>query len=92
MKFHAVFVIEVAHDFNFFDEAFFAFVFAVGCFFGEGFDGKASSSLYFFSEVDRGEVPFSYFLFGFELFVEAALVEFALENFAPGLEFAVSAK
>ena len=38
VKFHAAFVIQGSHDLDFSYDAFFSFIFAVGCFFGKGFD------------------------------------------------------
>lgn len=89
MKSHATSVIEGSHDLDLLDQAFLAFVFAVGSLFRKGFDGIVEPCLYFFGEVDRSEVPLSDFLFGFELFVESSLVETVLESCSPSFEILI---
>ena len=76
-------MVKAAHDFYFFDEAFLPFVFRVGCLLREGLHCKVTADFHFLCKVDRREVAFSDFLLGLELFVEAALVEPALECFPP---------
>lgn len=76
-------MVELPHDLDFLDETLFSIFLAVGGFFGEGFDGVVEMVVKFFNEVDRGEVAFTDFFDGFELFVEAFLVEVDLEDFLP---------
>lgn len=77
MQFHAVLVIEVPHDFNLLDEAFLSLILTVGCFFGKGLNSIVPSTFQLLSKVNRGKITLPDFLLGFELFMEASLVEFA---------------
>jgi len=53
---------KVSHNFNFFDEALFSFLFTVSCFFGEGFNCVLAFILVLFYEIDGSEVSFSDFV------------------------------
>jgi hypothetical protein len=77
MELHTAPVVEGSHDFYFFDQALFAFVFAVSCFLRKSFDCQTPTNLEFFSEINRCKVTLSDFLFWFELFMKASLVEFS---------------
>ena len=74
MKFHAVFVVEMPHDLDFFDEAFLSVFLAEGSFLGEGLDCAFLLGIVSFGEIDGGEVSFSDFFDGFEVLVEASLL------------------
>ena len=80
MKFHAVFLVQSSHNFNFFDQALFPLVFAVGGFLGKGFNGKVFTHLQLLCEIDRSKVALAYFLFRFELLMKTFLVYFPLQN------------
>ena len=59
---HVVWMGKVSHNFNFFDEALFSFLFTVSCFFGEGFNCVLAFILVLFYEIDGSEVSFSDFV------------------------------
>ena len=77
MEFHAAPMIQSSHDFYFFNQALFAFIFTVSCFLWKSFDGQTPANLQLLSEINRCKVTLSDFLLWLELFMEASLVEFS---------------
>lgn len=59
---HIVWVSKVSHNFDFFNEALLSFLFAVSCFFREGFYCILAFIFVFFYKVNRGKISFSDFV------------------------------
>jgi hypothetical protein len=76
-------VIELPHNFDFFDKTLLSIFFTVGGLFGESFNCEMLMIIEFFYQVDRGEISLSNFFDGFELLMEAFLVEVIFEKFFP---------
>ena len=74
MKLHAVFLVQVPHDFDFLDQTLLTLVLAVGSFLGECFNSIGNFVLQFFGQVNRCEVTLTYLLDRLELFVKSSLV------------------
>ena len=86
MELHAILIADVSHDLDLLDQALLPLVLAVGRLLGEGLHCVASVVLDLFGQVDRGEVALPDFLLGFELLVEASLVESGSEYLSPLLK------
>lgn len=82
-------MIEGSHDIYLLDEALFAIVLTVGRLLRERLHRIAPTILRFIRQVNRCEISFPYFLFGFELLMEAPLVEPRLEHFSTVSEVAL---
>jgi len=77
VEFHAELVAQVAHYFYLLYKTLFSFVLAVRRLLRKSFHGKVFTAFQFLCQIDRGKVTFSNFFLGFELFMEASLVELA---------------
>lgn len=77
VEFHAELVVQVAHDFYLLYKTLFSLVLAVRRLLRKSFHRKVFTAFQFLCEVDRGKVTLSNFFLGFELFMEASLVELA---------------
>ena len=78
-------MLELSHDFNFFDQTLFSIFFAIGDFFREGLDCVLLFILFFSDEVNSREVPLPDFANGLELVVETSLIQFFPQNIPPAL-------
>lgn len=76
-------MVEFAHDFDFIFQGEFSLVACVLFLFRKGFDCDHLMISKSFCEVDSGEGALTDFLFGFEEFVEVALIDFLLELETP---------
>ena len=86
MKFHSIFMVEVSHNLNFFDQALFAFFLTVGGFLSKSFHCIICFIFCFFDQKDCGKVSFPNFLVRLELLMKSSLIEFAFQNLSPTID------
>ncbi len=83
-KSHVVWMTQVSHNLDFLYQTLLSFLFTVSGLFRKGFDSVSVFVLMLFNQVNWSEVSFSDFVEGFELFMEASLVQSNFQKQSPG--------